>query len=93
MSILDSVRMYNGSWEVANVSSFNEDEKAQIKKAKIVDSQYGLSVCLFMKNGQKGFIPLSNTSAGDEGDVVDLETAKIVQLKREGDAPIYRIEL
>lgn len=93
MSILDSVRMYNGSWEVSNVSNFNEEEKAQIKKAKIVDSQYGLSVCLFMKNGQKGFIPLSNTSSGDEGDVVDLETAKIVQLKREGDLPIYRIEL
>lgn len=93
MSILDSVTMYNGSWEVSNTSSFSDEDKAQIKKARIVDSQYGLSVCLFMKNGQKGFIPLSNTSAGDEGDVVDLETAKIIQLKREGDKPIYRIEL
>lgn len=93
MSILNSVRMYNGSWEVANVSSFSDEDKAQIKKARIVDSQFGLSVCLFMKNGQKGFIPLSNTSSGDEGDVVDLETAKVIQLKREGDAPIYRIEL
>lgn len=93
MGILNHVTMYNGSWEVSNVSNFTAEEKALISKAKIVDSQYGLSVCLFMKNGQKGFIPLSNTSSGNEGDVVDLETAKIIELERVGDAPIYRVEL
>lgn len=93
MGILNHVTMYNGSWEVSNVSQFTAEEKALIAKAKVVDSQYGLSVCLFMKNGQKGFIPLSNTSNGNEGDVVDLETAKIIQLERVGDTPIYRVEL
>ena len=93
MGILNHVTMYNGKWEVSNVSQFTAEEKAKIEKAEIVDSQYGLSVCLFMKNGQIGFIPLSNTSSGNEGDIVDLETAKVIELERVGDEPIYRVEL
>jgi hypothetical protein len=46
-----------------------------------------------MKAGGQTFIPLSTNSTLGVGDSVDLTKAKLLQLHREGDADIYRVEI
>lgn len=93
MNIFDSVVKYAGKWSVTSSRGFSEEEKACIKSAKIVDSQYGYSVCFFMSSGQMAFIPVDQNSACNVGDPVNLDTCKVLRLEREGDAPINRISL
>lgn len=86
--------MYNtNKWEEVERREFTEQEKKQVKEAYVVDSDFGDSVCFTMVNGMKSFIPLSNTSSLSVGEVVDLENAQIITLKKEGEAnTITRID-
>lgn len=93
MNIFNSIQMYAGKWSVIGSREFTQEEKNLVSKAEVVPSQYGLSVCFFMVNGQMGFIPLSNTSTLKEGETVDLDKAKILTLARPGDANIERIDI
>ena len=92
MNIFSSLRVYAGKWNVKATRSFSADEIAAVDHATVVDSQYGNSVCFFMKSGGQTFIPLSTNSNLALGDSVDLSTAKVLTLGRDGDADIYRIE-
>lgn len=92
MNIFSSLKKYAGKWEVANSRSFSKEEMDAIENTSVVDSQYGLSVCFFMKGGGTSFIPLSNTSSLSIGDTVDLANAKLLTLKRAGENDIYRVE-
>ena len=42
--------------------------------------------------GGMTFIPMSNTSTKGVGESVDLNTAKLVTLGKEGESDIYRVE-
>lgn len=92
MNILSAIKVYPGSWAVKDTRNFSAEELEQIVSAVVVDSQYGNSVCLTLKSGGKGFIPLSNTSSAQVGDAIDMASAKLMTLGREGDADIYRID-
>lgn len=93
MNIFDSLQMYAGKWSVKSSRKFTNEEKAMVSEARVVSSQYGNSVCFFMKNGQQGFIPLSNDSDLRVGDSVDLEKADLLTLSRPGDADIQRVSI
>lgn len=94
MNIFDSVRMYAGKWNVKNTEDFTPEEIAMVDHAEVVNSEYGKSVCFFMKDGRQGYIPLDKD---DEvtvyiGTRVDMTKVSIVTLSRIGDADIKRIK-
>ena len=81
-------------WKTKEVRSFSQEERDVVKRAEVVPSQYGLSVCFdLVLEGQtlKRYIPLSNQSDLKVDDVVDLSTAKLITLSRAGDDDIYRV--
>lgn len=71
---------------------FEADEIAAVRKAQVVASEYGNSVCFFMKSGGQTYIPLSTQSDLTVGDTVDLAAAKILTLHRDGSEDITRID-
>lgn len=92
MNLFDSLRTFAGKWGVKNTRQFNDDEKSSVKNAVVVDSQYGHSVCFFMKTGGQKYVPLSTESTLKLGDTVNMDTAKLVTLSKDGEADILRVE-
>ena len=78
-------------WTITNSRPFNPEEIAAVNRAEIVASQYGNSVCFFMKGGGQTYIPLSQQSKLAVGDELDLKTAKLITLSRKGNDDIYRV--
>ena len=93
MNIFQNLRVYAGKWGVVDSNNFSKEEIDMVDHAEVVDSQYGNSVCFFMKAGGQTFIPLSTNSTLGIGDSVDLTKAKLLRLHRDGDADIYRVEI
>lgn len=83
--------MYGGKWSVKSSRTFSQEELALVDKAQVVESQYGSSCCFFMKNGTTMFIPMSQDAKSDVGDMVDLQTAEILTLEKQGEVDITRI--
>ena len=92
MNIFSTLKMYAGKWAVKESRSFSQDEINAVQSATVVDSQFGSSVCFLMKSGGQTFIPLSTNSTLGLGDTVNLTSAKLLTLHRDGDADIYRVE-
>ena len=92
MNIFSSLRVYAGKWMLKASRAFTAEEQAAVSSATVVASQYGNSVCFMMANGGQTFIPLSSTSSLGVGDSVDLSTAKLPTLEKQGEADIYRVE-
>lgn len=92
MGIFSSLQLYAGNWEVKSSRSFTDEEKAQVLRAEVVDSQYGLSACFFMKGGGQSYIPMSSRSKLSSGDAIDMNSVKVLTLGRQGDVDIVRIE-
>ena len=82
---------YACGWRVKNTRPFSPEEIAAVTKAEVVSSQYGNSVCFSMNGGKRTYVPLSRHSSLTVGDSVDLKTAKLVTLCREGEDDIYRV--
>ena len=93
MNIFAGLQVYAGKWNVVDSRGFNAEEKAMITRAEVVPSEYGNSVCFFMKSGGQTYIPLSNQSTLGIGDEVDLNAAKLLTLHRDGSADITRIDI
>lgn len=91
MNIFSALRVYAGKWNVKNSRKFTDDEIQAVESAKVVDSQYGQSVCFMMKGGGMTFIPLDQNSSKATGDEVDLTQASLVTLEKQGESDIYRI--
>jgi hypothetical protein len=70
---------------------FAPEEIAAVEQAKVVESQYGLSVCFLMKSGGQTYIPLDTNSSLAIDDLVDLSKAQLVTLQRPGEKDIYRV--
>ena len=92
MNIFAGLQKYATKFEVSNSRVFDAEELAQVNSAKVVASQYGLSVCFYMKEGCQKYIPLSRDSTASIGDEVNLQTAKILTLVKDGES-INRIEI
>jgi hypothetical protein len=91
MNIFSSLRVYAGKWSVKETKQFSQEEIDLVDKAEVVDSQYGQSVCFFMKSGGMTYIPLDQNSSRATGDTVDLSKASLVTLSKQGEADIYRV--
>lgn len=91
MNIFNALRVYAGKWSVKETKKFSQEEIDLIDKAEVVDSQYGQSVCFFMKTGGMTYIPLDQNSSKATGDTVDLSQASLVTLSKQGEADIYRV--
>jgi len=87
----DKLVVHNNGWKEKGRRSFSLDEIAAVARAEVVPSQYGNSVCFFMNTGGQTYIPLSQYSTLTIGDTIDLRTAKLITLCREGDDDIYRV--
>lgn len=92
MNLFSNLKVYGGKWSVKSTRKFTTEEVALVDKAQVVDSQYGSSVCFFMKNGTTTYVPLSNDSKAQVGDVIQLSDAEIVTLEKQGEADIQRIK-
>lgn len=85
--------VYASKYQVVESREFNEDEKNAVRSNTIVDSEYGLSVCFHLVRGGNMYYPLSKNSTKKVGESLDMNTSKIITLKKEGDErPIYRVE-
>lgn len=87
----DKLEEQNRGWRVKETRPFSPEEIAAVARAEVMVSQYGNSVCFFMNTGGKTYIPLLSTSSLTVGDSVNLKTAKLVTLCREGKEDIYRV--
>lgn len=93
MNIFSALKVYAGKWEQKASRAFEKEEIDAIDTAQVVDSQYGLSVCFFMKSGGQTYIPLDKNSSLNIGDTVNLANAKLITLGRQGEADIYRVSI
>lgn len=93
MNIFSSLRVYVSKWNEKSVESFKAEEIALVDKAQVVESQYGLSVCFFMKAGGQSYIPLDQNSSAAIGDSIDLTKAQVVTLCKQGEKDIYRVRI
>lgn len=91
MNIFSALRVYAGKWSEKAVRAFSPEEQAAISSATVVDSQYGQSVCFIMVSGGQTYIPLDMNSSKATGDSVDLSSAQLVTLSKQGEADIYRV--
>ena len=91
MNIFAALRVYAGKWSIKDSRNFTSDEISAVASATVVDSQYGQSVCFIMKSGGQTYIPLDQNSSKATGETVDLTTAKLVTLSKQGEADIYRV--
>ena len=91
MNIFSALRVYAGKWQVKDTKKFSQEEIDLVDRAEVVDSQYGQSVCFFMKSGGQTYIPLDLNSSRATGDAVDLSKVSIITLSRQGEADIYRV--
>ena len=93
MNIFSALRVYAGKWNEKKVESFKAEEIALVDKAEVVESQYGLSVCFFMKAGGQSYIPLDQNSSAAIGDTIDLTKAQVVTLSKQGENDIFRVRI
>ena len=92
MNIFSTLQQYAGKWNVTDSRAFTQDEIDAVSSAVVVSSEYGNSVCFYMKAGGMTFIPLSNNSTKGIGETVKLEECKLLTLSKQGEADINRIE-
>lgn len=92
MSLFDGLQSYAGKFEEKSRRNFTAEEQNAVIRAVVKLSDYGLTCCFFMKSGVRKYIPMSSNSKYQLGAVVDMTTAQVVTLHRDGDGDILRIE-
>ena len=92
MNIFASLRTYAGKWALKASRGFSTEEVNAVDKAVVVDSQYGSSVCFHMKSGGMTFIPLSSDSTKGIGEEIDLASAELLTLSKDGESDILRVK-
>lgn len=85
--------MYAAKWSPKETRNFTPEEIDAVSSAVVVASEYGNSVCFFMKAGGQCYIPLSQDATIGVGESVDLNKAQLVTLERQGDADIMRVSI
>lgn len=90
--LFDGLQSYAGKFEEIARRNFTAEEINAVARAEVKSSDYGLSCCFFMKSGVRKYIPMSTNSSYQLGDTVDLVTAQVVTLHRDGDGNILRVE-
>jgi len=84
-------KKYGTKWQPVSSKPLDDEDKAAISKAVVVSSEYGLSCCFFMKNGDLYFQPMSRDSQATVGEELDVDSIRIVTLSKSGEKDIERI--
>lgn len=92
MNIFAKVKLYASKWKQTGRRPFSPDEIAAVERTEVVASQYGNSVCFFMKQGGMAYIPLSKESTLGIGESIDMNNAKLLTLSKQGEDDILRVE-
>ena len=92
MNIFAKVKLYASKWKQTECRPFSPDEINAVERTEVVASQYGNSVCFFMKEGGMSFIPLSKESTLGIGESIDMNNAKLLTLSKQGEDDILRVE-
>lgn len=92
-NVFSTLQTYAGNWSVKSSRAFSSEEIAAVRKAEVVPSQYGSSVCFYMMSGGQTYIPLSRDSECAIGTSVDLKTARLLTLERDGQDDILRVSI
>ena len=92
MNVFKMVRMYATKWQQTGARKFTAEEINAVERTEVVASQYGNSVCFFMKQGGMAFIPLSKESNLGVGESIDMQNAKLLTLSKQGEDDILRVE-
>lgn len=91
-NIFASLQVYAGKWSVKSSRAFTADEINAVSSAVVVPSNYGNSVCFFMKSGGQTYIPLSSDSTKGVGETIDLADAQVLTLEKRGENDIIRVK-
>ena len=91
MNLFDLLTRYAGKWNVSDSRPFSDEEKQCIERNEIVKSQYGNSVCFYLRDGGMCFIPCASDMKKGVGESIDLEKAKILTLSKKGEPDIMRV--
>lgn len=93
-NIFSSLTTYAGKWELKNEVALDNEDKAMFSRAKVVSSEFGKSVCFFLKAGGQKYIPMSNQGVQlSIGDDVNLDKVSIQVLGKEGEEDILRAKI
>lgn len=95
MSMLETLfsKVYKPGWKPVATKTFTDDDIFSMRRVKVVQGNYGLSLRIDMNDGSIGFIPLSNDSTAPVGFAPteeELKKIKVVQLHKDGELDIYR---
>lgn len=93
MNIFSNLQVYAGKWAEKSRRNFSAEEINAIDSNVVVSSNYGLSVCFFMKSGGQTFIPLSTDATVGLGESVDLQKASLITLSKQGESDIIRVSI
>ncbi len=80
-------------WIITNSRPFTQEEISQVNDTRVVKCQYGLSVEFSMKKGGVTYIPLMGKDNLPVDAKINLKTAKILTLSKDGQKDIYRIQV
>lgn len=93
MNIFSNLPVYAGKWAEKSRRNFSAEEINAVDSNVVVSSNYGLSVCFFMKSGGQTFIPLSTDATVGLGESVDLQKASLITLSKQGESDIIRVSI
>lgn len=93
MNIFSNLQVYAGKWAEKSRRNFSQEEINAVDSNVVVSSNYGLSVCFFMKSGGQTFIPLSTDATVGLGESVDLQKASLITLSKQGESDIIRVSI
>ena len=93
MNIFSNLQVYAGKWAEKSRRNFSAEEINAVDSNVVVSSNYGLSVCFFMKSGGQTFIPLSTDATVGLGESVELQNASLITLSKQGESDIIRVSI
>jgi len=93
MGLFSGRTVYAGKWEVKDVQLMSAGDQELVSRAEIVPSEFGFSVCFFMKAGGQTYIPVSTDCSVQVGETVDLSKAEVITLGKQGESDIERIRV
>ena len=93
MALFNDIKVYAGKWSVVKETPISAAEVAEVEKGVVVDSKFGLSVCLYLKAGGRVYFPLTSDSEVGAGSIVDINKVSIVELAKSGENNIIRLKV
>ena len=85
------MKKYASKWREEGVRAFTEEEINAVASNIIEASQYGNSVCFHMVGGGQCYIPCDRGCTKGVGESIDLRTAELKVLSRDGEDYILRV--